>query len=244
MKEILSIQNLRKSFGEKQVLKDVTLSLKEGENLAILGRSGSGKSVLIKCIVGLILPDGGNVRVLDHTLDAEDPDSLVAIRKCCGFLFQGGALYDSMTLGDNLRFTLANRKPELNLKTREEQVIASLEQVGLEESIDKYPSELSGGMQKRASLARTIITKPRIILYDEPTTGLDAATSREISELIIRLRDQSGVSSIIITHDIPCVKACANRISILKDGSIHEEGDYQRVRHSADPFTQSLFYTL
>lgn len=228
-KTIIEIKNLRKSFGDNDVLKGVNLSVKKGEDLVILGRSGSGKSITIKCLVGLIRPDEGEINVFGTDITKLNNKDLNETRARIGFLFQNGALYDSMTVRQNLAFTLKRHSGFLKSDEIEEAIIEVLQNVGLEEAIDKMPAELSGGMRKRIGLARTLIVKPEIILYDEPTSGLDAITSREISALILSIQKKHDTSSIIITHDMACAKLTGNRIMILKDGVIHAEGSYSEL---------------
>lgn len=239
---VIEINGLVKSFGaNNQVLKGVTLSLYKGEDLVILGRSGSGKSITIKCIVGLVQPDEGEIKVFGQNVLNLSTNKLNEIRIRIGFLFQNSALYDSMTVKKNLAFTLKRHATHLTEEEIEEEINTVLESVGLAEAINKMPSELSGGMRKRIALARTLILKPEIILYDEPTTGLDTITSREISELILDLKKKNKTSSIIITHDMACAKLTADRIMILKDGIIHAEGSYQELEKSEDKWVRSFF---
>jgi phospholipid/cholesterol/gamma-HCH transport system ATP-binding protein len=238
---VVEIANLRKSFGTKQVLTDVTLNLNKGENLVVLGKSGSGKSVLIKCIVGLLKPDAGSIFVLGENLDNIKRKGLSEIRKKVGFLFQSGALYDSMTVKQNLEFPLRRMKMKLTRKDFNEKVCEVLENVGLPDVANKMPSELSGGMRKRISLARTIIVNPLIMLYDEPTTGLDPVTSDEISELINEVQEKYKTSSIIITHDIKCALKTATRIVMLNDGEVYWEGNVQDFKSSTDPIIHAFF---
>lgn len=220
---VIEITHLMKKFGKQQVLADVTLSLHKKENLVVLGKSGSGKSVLIKCIVGLMFPDSGEINVLGKEVGKLNGKELNELRKKIGFLFQGGALYDSMTVRENLQFPLVRIKKDLKEKEIEAKVKEVLENVKLLEAIDKMPAELSGGMRKRIALARTIIVDPEIMLYDEPTTGLDPETSEEISHLILDIREKYHTSSIVITHDLACAKATGTRIVTLKEGEIHDE---------------------
>lgn len=240
-KPIISITNLYKSFGDKEVLKGINIIVNEGENLVILGRSGSGKSVTIKCLVGLVKADKGDIKIFDEEITALNNDELNEIRTSIGFMFQNGALYDSMSVRQNLRFTLKHHTQDLEEATIESRINEALESVGLVAAIDKMPAELSGGMKKRIALARAIIIKPRIILYDEPTSGLDTITSREISELILSVQKKYKTSSIIITHDMACAKATANRILILKEGQIKAEGTYNELAKSADEWVHSFF---
>jgi phospholipid/cholesterol/gamma-HCH transport system ATP-binding protein len=239
--QVIEINNLRKGFGTQEVLKNISLQLFNGENLAILGKSGSGKSVLIKCIVRLFDPDNGTINVLGEDVNALNNKDLEELRKKIGFLFQSGALYDSMTVRQNLEFPLRRIKKDLNQKERDEKVKEVLENVGLSDAIDKMPSQLSGGMRKRISLARTIVVDPKIILYDEPTTGLDPATSDEISSLINDVQKKYKTSSLIITHDIECARATANRVIMLNDGKVYQEGELGSFEKSDDPLIRSFF---
>jgi phospholipid/cholesterol/gamma-HCH transport system ATP-binding protein len=218
--QVIVINNLRKGFGTQEVLKNVSLQLFKGENLAVLGKSGSGKSVLIKCIVRLFNPDYGTINILGEDVSTLNNESLGELRKKIGFLFQSGALYDSMTVRQNLEFPLRRIKKNLSKKEIDEKVYEALENVGLSDALDKMPSQLSGGMRKRISLARTIVADPMIILYDEPTTGLDPATSDEISSLINDVQKKYKTSSLIITHDIECARNTANRAIMLHDGEV------------------------
>ncbi|TDO71091.1 phospholipid/cholesterol/gamma-HCH transport system ATP-binding protein [Flavobacterium chryseum] len=239
---IIEIKNLHKTFGKNNtILKGVNLTVNQGEDLVILGRSGSGKSVTIKCIVGLIEPDKGEIKVFDENVLNLNKKDLNEIRVRIGFLFQSGALYDSMSVRENLAFTLKKHKSDLTPEEVEAEVVEALDNVGLSDAINKMPSELSGGMQKRIGLARTLILKPEIILYDEPTTGLDTITSREISELILDIKHKRKTTSIIITHDMACAKLTADRIMVLKDGVIHAEGTYEELEQSDDEWVRSFF---
>ncbi len=239
---VISVNGLNKSFGkENNVLNDVNLVLNKNENLVILGKSGSGKSVIIKCLVGLITPDKGEIKVFDTDISKLDNKQLNAIRLKIGFLFQNSALYDSMSVRQNLAFPLKRHFKNLSAKEADGEIEAVLESVGLLEAIDKMPSELSGGMAKRIGLARTLILKPEIMLYDEPTTGLDTITSGEITELIIEMKKKYKTSSIIITHDMACAKLSGDRIVILKDGIIHAEGSYGELEKSTDEWVRSFF---
>lgn len=239
---IIEIKELYKTFGtDNHVLKGVNFTVNQGEDLVILGRSGSGKSVLIKCIVGLVTPDKGEINVFDQNVLELKKTELNEMRIRIGFLFQSGALYDSMTVRENLSFTLKKHKRKLNRDEVEKEVIEALESVGLGDAIDKMPSELSGGMRKRIGLARTLILKPEIILYDEPTTGLDTITSSEISELILDIKHKRKTTSIIITHDMACAKLTADRIIVLKEGKIQAEGTYEELEKSEDEWVRSFF---
>lgn len=238
---VIEIKELHKSFGSNQVLKGVNLTVNKGENLVVLGKSGSGKSITIKCIVGLMGIDKGEINVFGTNITKLDTTELNKIRVRIGFLFQNAALYDSMSVRDNLGFTLKRHAEDLSGEEVEIQIKEILESVGLIEAIDKMPSELSGGMRKRIGLARTLILKPEIILYDEPTTGLDTITSREISELVVEIQKKYKTTSIIITHDMACAKFTSNRLMILKDGIIHAEGTYDELEKSDDEWVRSFF---
>ncbi|MDI5889225.1 MULTISPECIES: ABC transporter ATP-binding protein [Flavobacterium] len=238
---VIEIKELYKSFGKNEVLKGVTFSVNKGENLVVLGKSGSGKSITIKCLVGLVVADEGEINVFGTDITKIDTTELNEIRVRIGFLFQNAALYDSMSVRENLGFTLKRHAKDLSAEELENQIKDVLESVGLAEAIDKMPSELSGGMRKRIGLARTLILKPEIILYDEPTTGLDTITSREISELLLEIQKKHKTSSIIITHDMACAKHTADRLVILKDGVIHTEGTYEELEKSDDEWVRSFF---
>jgi len=238
---VIAIKGLKKSFGTKHVLKNINLELYRGENIVILGRSGTGKSVTIQCIVGMLKPDGGSVKVFGDEVAEMDDKELKTLRIKIGFLFQSGALYDSMTVRENLEFPLTR---VLKLKDRAEidkRVEAALDSVGLLDAIDKMPSDLSGGMRKRAGLARTIIVEPEIILYDEPTTGLDPITSREISDLILSIQKKQKTSSIIITHDMECARIASDRIVIMDDGEYIAEGSFNELHKSKEKLVGSYF---
>lgn len=241
LKTLIEVNHLKISFGSQEVLKDVSFSLKTGENLVILGKSGTGKSVLIKCIVGLLKPGGGTIDVLGKEVGSLNASELNDLRMKIGFLFQSSALYDSMTVKENLEFPLKRVRRDMKAKQREEKIAEVLENVGLADSLHKMPSQLSGGMRKRISLARTIIVNPLIMLYDEPTTGLDPVTSDEISDLINEVQKKYKTSSIIITHDIECARATADRVMMLKDGEIYKEGKLQDFNQSTDPLIKSFF---
>ncbi len=238
---VIEIQNLKKGFGNLEVLKDVSLKLHKGENLVVIGKSGSGKSVLIKCIVRLLMADAGKIEVLGNEISSLKRGDLNELRKKIGFLFQSGALYDSMTVRQNLEFPLRRVKRDMTEKEISEKVMEVLENVGLADVLNKMTSELSGGMRKRISLARTIIVDPLIMLYDEPTTGLDPVTSDEISALMNIVKEKYKTSSIIITHDIECARQTADRIIMLKDGEVYTEGTLSDFEDSTDPIIKSFF---
>lgn len=239
--QIIEVKNLKIGFGIQEVLNDVSLQLFKGENLVVLGKSGSGKSVLIKCIVRLLKPDKGEIHILGEDMSDLTRDELGEIRKKIGFLFQSGALYDSMTVKQNLEFPLRRIKKNLTSKEIDNKIYEVLENVGLTDTLDKMPSQLSGGMRKRVSLARTIVVDPLIMLYDEPTTGLDPVTSDEISSLINEVQKKYKTSSMIITHDIECARATANRIIMLHEGEIYKEGDLESFEKSTDTLIKSFF---
>lgn len=237
---LVEVKHLKKSFGNNEVFKDFSLTLKKKENLVVLGKSGSGKSVLIKCMVGLIAADEGEINIIGESVEGLSEKKLNLLRKKVGFLFQSGALYDSMTVGENLAFPLRENK-EFSKDDIASLVEESLVNVGLKEVIEKMPSELSGGMRKRIGLARTLILKPEIVLYDEPTTGLDPITSREISQLIMEIREKYQTASIIITHDMACAKIVSDRIILINEGICAAEGTYETLQNSKDKLTSSFF---
>ncbi len=241
MEKVIEIENLHKSFDGKEVLKGVNLSVNKCENVVVVGKSGQGKSVTIQCIVGMIEPDKGTIKVLGQEINQLNEEELKAIRIKMGFLFQHAALYDSMTVRENLAFPL---RAALRIKDKaeiERRSIEALEAVGLADAIDKMPSDLSGGQRKRMGLARTLIVNPEVILYDEPTTGLDTITSKEISQLILDIREKYKASSIIITHDMSCARMTADRIVIMNDGKYIAEGTYSELENSTDEFINSFF---
>lgn len=238
---VIEVEHLKKSFDDNEVLKDINLTLCKGENLVVLGRSGQGKSVTIQCIVGLLDYDQGSLKVFGKEVKDLDDDELKDIRLKLGFLFQSGALYDSMTVRDNLSFPLTRVLKMKDDDKINKEVEDVLDAVGLKDAIDKMPSDLSGGMRKRIGLARTLILKPAIMLYDEPTTGLDPITSREISQLIMDLRKKYQTSSIIITHDMACAKITGDRILVLHDGKFIAEGSYEDLEKSQDEHVNSFF---
>ena len=238
---VITVQDLSKIFDDTQVLEGVSFKLNRGETLAILGRSGQGKSVLIKCIVRLILPDSGNINVLNFdVLNLEDRE-LNELRIRVGYLFQEGALYDSMTLAENLLFPLNRNKPGLSETDRKDLVEQTLKSVDLFDASNKMPAELSGGMRKRAGLARTLVLQPEIILYDEPTTGLDPYTAHDINELIIRIQEIYNVSSIVVTHDLKCTRRVSDRIVILQNGNFIARGTYEELENHTDDIIRNYF---
>jgi phospholipid/cholesterol/gamma-HCH transport system ATP-binding protein len=238
---VVTVRHLQKSFGEKTVLKDVNLDLKEKENLVIIGKSGTGKSVLIKCMVGLIIPDGGEINILGFNVMELTQKELNEVRLQVGFSFQGSALYDSMTVQENLEFPLKRNLHIYDQKKLDDMVKEALENVGLAKAAKQYPAELSGGMKKRIGIARTLILKPKIMLYDEPTAGLDPITSSEINELILEVREKYNTSSIVITHDISCARTTGDRLIALVDGVNKVEGTFDEVKKSDDPEVKPFF---
>jgi len=241
MDTVIEIKDLKKSFENNDVLNGLSLDLKRGENLALLGKSGSGKSVLIKCIVQLIKSDSGTIKVLNRDLNQMSKTEIDELRQKVGYLFQGGALYDSMSVRENLEFPVRRTQKKKNKKELNDMVMEVLDSVGLTEAVDKMPAELSGGMKKRIGLARTLILRPEIILYDEPTTGLDPVTSGEISELMLQVQDKYNTSSIIVTHDMKCVKMTSNKIKLLMDGKFYAEGTFDELSKSEDDNVKGYF---
>lgn len=238
---VIHIKGLKKSFGSKEVLKNINLDVRRGENVVILGKSGTGKSVSIQCIVGMLVPDEGKLTVFGDEVTQMNEKELKELRVKVGFLFQSGALYDSMTVRENLEFPLTRVlriKDQIEIDQRVEEV---LDGVGLLDAIDKMPSDLSGGMRKRVGLARTLIVKPEIMLYDEPTTGLDPITSREISQLILKMQKKYKTTSIIITHDMECASITSDRVLIMNDGEYVAEGSFEDIKRSKDEFVRSFF---
>ena len=241
MDSVIRIEKLNKSFGDNHVLRNFDFNLYKGESVVVLGKSGSGKSVLIKCIIGLIKPDSGSVNVLGKSIPELNNQELDKIRVKVGFLFQSNALYDSMTVRENLEFPLRRHWIRKDKETVNDLVMEALTNVGLVDTVDMMPSELSGGMRKRIALARTLILKPEIILYDEPTTGLDPITGKEISMLMLEVQKKYNTSSIIISHDINCVKVVSNRIVMLIDGMCYTSGTYEELKTSTDMKIHKFF---
>lgn len=239
--EVISVRNLYKSFGENKVLIDFNLTLYSGENVVVLGKSGSGKSVLIKCIIGLLKPDKGNIEVLRKNVLDLNHDELDKVRAKVGFLFQSNALYDSMTVRENLEFPLRRHWIKMSQQEADQLVKDALDDVGLVHTINMMPAELSGGMRKRIALARTLILKPDIILYDEPTTGLDPITGKEIVELMVEIQKKYKSSSLIISHDMNCVRMASDRVVMLIDGKCYAEGTYDELKKMNDPKIKEFF---
>lgn len=240
---VLEVKDVCKSFGENKVLDHFNLVLYKGENLVVLGKSGSGKSVLIKCIIGLMTPEVGTINIFDQDVLALEHEALDRLRMKIGFLFQSNALYDSMTVRENLEFPLRRHwlKKDLNPAKTDELVREALRNVGLEHTIDMLPIELSGGMRKRIALARTLILKPEIILYDEPTTGLDPITAKEIIQLMIDIQKKYQTSSIIISHDLQCVSMASDRVVMLIDGVCYASGTFEELKKNQDKKVKLFF---
>lgn len=237
---MIAISNLHKSFGEQHVLRGVTLKVAKGETFVILGRSGSGKSVLLKCLVGLMTPDQGRIQIDGIEIVGLAPARLDEMRKRLGYVFQHAALYDSMTVAENLAFHL-ERHLRLPAEERDRIIQEKLRFVGMEAALRKYPAELSGGMQKRVGLARALVLSPEIVLYDEPTTGLDPITTAEIDELITRLKTQTGVTAVSITHDLNSAARTADVIAVLHEGTITATGSFQDLQNNSHPFVRQYF---
>jgi len=240
-KPVITIRGLRKAFGDHEVLRGVDLHVNRGENLAILGKSGTGKSVLIKCLVGLEWPDEGEIDIYGQQIGHLKYAEMNALRLKVGFLFQNSALYDSMTVRENLNFPLRQHMKKMPKDQKDALITEMLDNVGLADSIDQMPSKLSGGQNKRIGLARTLILRPEIMLYDEPTTGLDTGTAKEISELICQMKKKYNMSSITITHDMACAKMTADRIIMMKDGIVYAEGSYADLEAADDEWIKTFF---
>jgi len=242
LETVIEIRDLKKSFGDNHVLNGFNLTLHKGENLVVMGKSGSGKSVMIKCLVGLIHPDSGYISVLGKEINLLDQEDLDDLRVDIGFLFQGSALYDSMTVRENLEFPLRRHKKRLGVvKDTTPLIVEALENVDLADAIDLMPEELSGGMKRRVALARTLILRPKIILYDEPTSGLDPITSKGIIELMRSIQKKYGTSSLIITHDVDCARVISERMILLVDGINYAQGSYEELNRNEDPKVQAFF---
>lgn len=241
-KTVIEIKDLKKSYGDNHVLNGFNMCLFEGENLVIMGKSGSGKSVMIKCLIGLEEPDSGSIIVMGKDISMLEHEELDELRTEVGFLFQGSALYDSMTVRENLEFPLRRHTKKFGvIKDTTPLVMEALENVGLAHTVNLMPEELSGGMKRRVALARTLILQPRIILYDEPTTGLDPITAKEILLLMQSIQKKYNTSSIIITHDVDCARAISNRMILLVDGINYAEGTFEELIASNDHQIQAFF---
>lgn len=240
-KPVIEIIDLYKSFGELKVLNGFNLQLFEGENLVLMGKSGSGKSVMIKCLVRLLEPDSGSIKILGKDISKLTQLEMDELRAEIGFLFQGSALYDSMTVRENLEFPMRRHKHKIDMNNVDTLVLEALESVGLAKAIDLMPEELSGGMQRRVALARALILKPKIIIYDEPTTGLDPITAKEIILLMENIQEKYKTSSLIITHDVDCARVVANRMILLLNGVDYTVGTFEELQASKDPKVQAFF---
>lgn len=240
---LIDVKDVWKGFDDLQVLKGVSMQVLSGSSDVILGRSGIGKSVLLKSMVGLLTPERGSIEVMGQMVMSLKTRELNTLRKSIGYVFQYAALYDSLTVRENLEFPL-RKHTDASEEEITERVMEQLRLVGLESVVDKMPSELSGGMKKRIGLARAIIQRPRIVLYDEPTAGLDPITAREISELIQNLEEQFGITSITVTHDLECARIIANRIYILDDGVFQHSGTFDELKQSTDPYTRAFFQVI
>ena len=234
------VQGLHKSYGEQKVLNGLDLKVGSGQTVAVLGRSGTGKSVLLRLIVGLQKPDAGTIHIQGREISGANLEEMNEIRKKMGFLFQHAALYDSLTVAENIAFPL-RRHTEMTPAQRSERVQELLASVGMEADLQKMPSDISGGMQKRVGLARALALDPRILLLDEPTAGLDPITSREIDELILKLQEEREVASIVVTHDLHSAKLIADRIVLLHQGRAVIEGTFDELDRSTDPFVAEFF---
>lgn len=238
---VISIRNLYKSFGQKHVLQGIDLDLHKGENVVVLGRSGTGKSVLIKIIIGLLKPDAGTVNVLGEDVDQLKDAALRALRLKVGFSFQSSALYDSMTVGENLAFPLKRNQRDMTKDQIRKTIDIVLDAIGLPETINQMPSELSGGQKKRIGIGRTLILRPEIMLYDEPTAGLDPITSMELNKLIIAVQERFNTSSIIITHDLTCAKEVGDRVAVMDEGKFIRQGSFEEVFNEKDGLIKSFY---
>lgn len=239
--KVIDIHDLYKSFGSNHVLRGIAIDVHKGENVVVLGRSGTGKSVLIKIIAGLLHPDSGTVNVLGKEVDKLSRTELRELRLKIGFCFQNGALYDSMTVGENLAFPLKRNTPHIKNEQVKKMVNVVLEAVGLMQTIDQMPSELSGGQRKRIGIARTLILRPDIMLYDEPTAGLDPITCTEINNLINEVQRRFNTSSIIITHDLTCAKEVGDKIVVMRDGTFVKQGTFHEIFDTHDDLTNEFY---
>jgi len=238
---VIVIRHLDKSFGSNHVLIDFNLEIKKGESVVVLGKSGAGKSVLIKCIIGLLKPDSGSLEMFGNNILAIKEEELDKIRAKVGFLFQSNALYDSMTVRENLEFPLRRHWIKVSQEEVNKMVLEALEDVGLAHTVDMMPVELSGGMRKRIALARTLILKPDIILYDEPTTGLDPITGKEIIGLMNEIQEKYNTTSLVISHDMNCVRMTSDRVVILVDGKCYAHGTFEQLQQNTDPKVKQFF---
>ena len=237
---VVAVENLHKSFGSQKVLNGIGLSVKRGETLAVLGRSGTGKSVLLRLIIGLTKPDSGSVRIHGQDIAGLALDQLGGIRKKMGFLFQHAALYDSLTVEQNVAFPLQHHKKEISPSERNDRIRALLAEVGMEAGLEKMPSDISGGMQKRVGLARALALEPDILLLDEPTAGLDPMSAAEINDLVLKLQQEHHMASIVVTHDLHSAKTIADRLALLNEGKVVIEGSFEELQRSEIEFVQEF----
>lgn len=237
---VIVVENLRKTFARHRVLNGINLSVSRGETLAVLGRSGTGKSVLLRLIIGLEKPDSGSVRIHGQNVAGLTLDVMGEIRKKMGFLFQHAALYDSLTVGENVAFPLEHHRREMSKQERAESVRNLLAEVGMEKAVDQMPSDISGGMQKRVGLARALALAPEILLLDEPTAGLDPISSGEINELILKLQRERQMASVVVTHNLHSARTIANRLAILNEGDVVIEGSFEDLQQSDIGFVKEF----
>ena len=236
----IAIQDLRKTFGNQKVLNGVSFQVAQGETVAVIGRSGGGKSVLLKLVIRLQMPDSGSIRVADKEMTKVDEKQLTEVRKKIGFLFQQAALYDSLTVEENVAFPLS-RHSEMSVEEQGKRVRELLGEVGMDQDREKMPSQISGGMQKRVGLARALALDPEILLFDEPTAGLDPITAAEIGKLIVELKQKRQMSAVVVTHDVHGAKAYSDRMVLLHKGSIQAEGSFDELEHSNDEVVSQFF---
>ena len=234
------IRDLRKTFGNQKVLNGISLQVAQGETVAVIGRSGGGKSVLLKLLIRLQMPDSGSIRVVDKEMTKVDEKQLTEVRKKIGFLFQQAALYDSLTVEENVAFPL-NRHSEMSVEEQGKRVRELLGEVGMDQDREKMPSQISGGMQKRVGLARALALDPEILFFDEPTAGLDPITSAEIGKLIVELKQKRQMSAVVVTHDVHGAKAYSDRMVLLHKGSIRAEGSFDELEYSKDEVVSQFF---
>jgi phospholipid/cholesterol/gamma-HCH transport system ATP-binding protein len=236
--QAIAVEGLHKSFGSQKVLNGVSLNVSRGETLAVLGRSGTGKSVLLRLIIGLEKPDSGSVRIHGQDITGLGLDQLGEIRRKMGFLFQHAALYDSLTVEQNVAFPLQHHKKEMSKSEQAGRVKELLAEVGMEDALAKMPSDISGGMQKRVGLARALALEPDILLLDEPTAGLDPISSGEIDDLILKLQEEHHVATVVVTHDLHSAKTVADRLALLNEGDIVIQGSFEELQQSDIEFVQ------
>lgn len=237
---VVAVEDLHKSFGSQKVLNGISLTVRRGETLAVLGRSGTGKSVLLRLVIGLEIPDSGSVRIHGQDIAGLALDQLGEIRKKIGFLFQHAALYDSLTVEQNVAFPLRHHKKEMSKSERADRVKKLLAEVGMEGDFNKMPSDISGGMQKRVGLARALALEPDILLLDEPTAGLDPISAAEIGDLVLKLQAEHHMASIVVTHDLHSAKTIADRLALLNEGNVAIEGSFEELQKSDVEFVREF----